>query len=219
MKLRTPFLIAATAALTLSACTDTSTPTNNPNQRTGEGALVGGLLGAVAGAALGDDPGSRRRGAAIGAVVGAGVGAAVGNNLDKQAAELQQSMDSRVQIINTGNALIVRMPQDILFPVDSANVNPGLQDDLRALAGNLQRYPNSTVQVVGHTDNTGTAAYNQNLSERRASAVSSVLIGAGVSSSRIRSFGRGESEPLTSNLTVEGRAQNRRVDITIIPNG
>jgi len=219
MKLRSPLILAAAAAVTLSACTSPDTPTNNPNQRTQEGAVIGGLIGALAGASTSGDSGERRRGALIGGLVGAGVGAAVGNSLDKQASELQQSMDSRVQIINTGSELIVRMPQDILFAVDSANVNPGLQDDLRALAANLQRYPASTIQVVGHTDNTGTAAYNQNLSERRASAVSSVLIGAGVNSSRVRSFGRGESEPLASNLTVEGRAQNRRVDIRIIPNG
>jgi outer membrane protein OmpA-like peptidoglycan-associated protein len=219
MKLKSPILLAAVAALALSACTSPDTATTNPNQRTQEGALIGGLIGAVAGAATGDDGGERRRGALIGGLVGAGVGAAIGNNLDRQAAELQQSMDSRVQIINNGNELIVRMPQDILFPVDSAAVNPGLQDDLRALAASLQRYPNSTVQVVGHTDNTGAASYNQNLSERRANAVSAVLISAGVSSARIRAFGLGESDPLTSNLTEEGRAQNRRVDIRIIPNG
>ena len=94
-----------------------------------------------------------------------------------------------------------------------------MRSDLQVLAGSLQKYPGSTVQIVGHTDNTGGAVYNQDLSERRASAVSSVLIGAGVSAGRIRSFGLGEDQPIATNLTPEGRAQNRRVDITIRPDG
>ncbi len=220
MKLKTPLLLATVGALALAGCTDTAVNTNDPNQRTKEGAVVGGLLGALAGVAVGDDAGERRRGALIGGLVGAGVGAAVGNNLDKQAAELQaQFQDDRIQIINNGNSLVVRMPQDILFATDSASVNPGLQGDLRVLASSLQRYPGTTVQVVGHTDNTGSAAYNQDLSVRRANAVASVLIGSGVSGNRIAAFGRGESAPIADNLTAQGRAQNRRVDITIIPNG
>ena len=219
MKTTTTLLFASAAAMVLNACTPTTSETRYERQRTGEGALIGGLLGAATGVALGNDEEGRRRGAALGAVVGAGVGAAVGYNLDQQAAELRRDFDNgRIQIINNGDHLVVRMPQDILFAVDSAAVNSSLQSDLRVLAGSLERYPGSTVQVVGHTDNTGTAAYNQDLSERRARAVSSVLINAGVSSGRIRSIGRGEGSPIASNLTVEGRAQNRRVDITIRPN-
>jgi outer membrane protein OmpA-like peptidoglycan-associated protein len=220
MKLKTPLFLVTAGALALSGCTDTAVATNDPNQRTKEGAVVGGLLGALAGVAVGDDAEERRRGALIGGLVGAGVGAAVGNNLDKQAAELQaQFQNDRIQIINNGNSLVVRMPQDILFATDSAAVNPGLQGDLRVLANSLQRYPGTTVQVVGHTDNTGSASYNQDLSVRRANSVASVLIGAGVSGTRIAAFGRGESAPIADNLTAQGRAQNRRVDITIIPNG
>lgn len=218
MKIKTPLMLAVAGTFALSACTDTATPTNSPRQRTGEGALIGGLLGAATGAAFGDDAEARRRGAAIGAVVGAGVGAAVGYNLDKQAAELQQGFSNgRIQIINNGDHLVVRMPQDILFAVDSAAINSSLRSDLGVLAGSLQRYPGSTVQVVGHTDNTGAAAYNQDLSERRAGSVASALINSGVDSRRIRAIGRGENNPIASNLTVEGRAQNRRVDITIRP--
>jgi outer membrane protein OmpA-like peptidoglycan-associated protein len=110
------------------------------------------------------------------------------------------------------------MPQDILFAVDSASVSGSLQDDLGAVANSLRRYPDSTVEVVGHTDNTGSAAYNQDLSQRRASAVASILASYGVSSGRIRAYGRGEDQPIASNLTVDGRAQNRRVDIFIRPN-
>jgi len=142
----------------------------------------------------------------------------IGNALDRQAADLRASMNnSDVQIVNTGNELIVTMPQDILFAVDSYTVRSDLQTDLRALAQNLQSYPNTTVDVIGHTDNTGDAGYNQGLSARRANAVANVILGAGVSSSRVRAFGRGEDAPIASNLTPEGRQQNRRVEIVIRP--
>lgn len=219
MTLKTSFLFASAAMLALTACTDPAQQTTNPRQRTQEGAVIGGLLGATAGLLSSGDSGERTRGALIGGVVGAGVGAAIGYNLDQQAAELQRDFDNgRIQIINNGDHLVVRMPQDILFAIDSAVVNSALRSDLQVLAGSLQRYPGSTVQVVGHTDNTGSAAYNQDLSERRAGAVAGILIGAGVAGRRIASSGRGEEQPIATNLTPEGRAQNRRVDITIRPN-
>jgi len=216
----TRFLALITASsLALTACTSPEITANDPNQRTKEGAVAGALVGGVLGALTGDDGGERRRGALAGALIGGGVGAAIGYNLDQQAAELQSELgNGRIQIINNGDHLVVRMPDDILFDVDSAAVKSTLRADLQTLAGNLQRYPSSTIQVVGHTDNTGGAAYNQDLSERRASAVSSVLIGSGVSAGRINSFGNGESQPIATNLTPEGRALNRRVDITIRPN-
>ncbi len=109
------------------------------------------------------------------------------------------------------------MPQDILFAVDSATLRSDLRMDLRTIAANLQRYPDSLIRVVGHTDNTGSAAYNQALSERRADAVAAELIGAGVSGRRVIAEGRGFSQPIASNATESGRAQNRRVEITIRP--
>ena len=120
-------------------------------------------------------------------------------------------------IVNTGDSLVVTMPQNILFATDSYAVRADLQDDLRAVASSLQRYPNSVVDVVGHTDNTGEAAYNQQLSQRRAQAVASVLTRSGVAGSRVRVIGRGEDQPIASNLTPDGRAQNRRVEIIIRP--
>jgi len=210
--------LAAVSALALAACTPTDTPTSDPNQRTKEGAVTGALVGGVLGALTGGAGGERRRGALAGALVGGAVGAAIGYDLDQQAAELQRDFgNGRIQIINNGDFLVVRMPDDILFDIDSAVVKPSLRSDLQVLAANLQRYPESTIQVVGHTDNTGEAGYNQDLSERRAAAVSQVLVGSGVSAGRIDSFGQGERQPLASNLTPEGRAQNRRVDITIRP--
>ena len=175
------------------------------------------MSGALLGAAVSDD-GDRGDGALIGAVLGGAVGAGVGYNLDKQEAELRRSMDSNVQITNTGDRLIVTLPQDILFATDSFAVRSDLRDDLSAVAASLQRYPGSTVQVIGHTDSDGDAAYNQQLSERRAPAVSEVLLQNGVPYSRIQSFGRGESQPVATNLNAAGKAQNRRVEIVILPN-
>ena len=211
-------LVALMGAVALGACTPTDTYTADPNQRTKEGAAVGAATGALVGVITGDSKADRRRNAVVGGILGAAAGAAIGSNLDKQAAELQGSLDGRIGVIRQGNQLIVRMPQDITFATDSASVSSGLQDDLRTLAASLNKYPGTTVTVLGHTDNTGTAAYNQDLSNRRAGSVAGILVGAGVSSGRIRSVGMGESQPIASNQTAEGRAQNRRVDIVITEN-
>nr|MDA3857755.1 OmpA family protein [Roseovarius sp.] len=158
------------------------------------------------------------KGAVIGGVLGAAGGAVVGSSLDRQAAELRQQLDNDVQITNTGDRLILTMPQDILFDVDSTTIYQGLRGDLLTVAQSLNSYPDTTVQVVGHTDSDGDAGYNQRLSERRANAVADVLLQGGVPSSRVRTFGRGENQPVASNLTAEGKRQNRRVEIVILPN-
>lgn len=211
-----PTLLALCAVLTLAACEDPGAPgTGQPGDKTQQGIIAGGILGAVTGALVSDNRGA---GAIRGAVLGASAGAALGYSLDKQEAELRASLGGGATITNTGDRLIVTMPQDILFPTDSANLNPSIRADLQTVARSLMSYPASTVQVLGHTDNTGTAAYNYDLSQRRAAAVSSVLIGSGVPATRIQTIGRGMDQPVASNLTTEGRAQNRRVDIVILPN-
>ena len=210
---RTPLAIAAVTSITLAGCTD-----GQMGEKTQSGAITGALIGAATGIVAGDDEEARRRGAVIGAAVGAGVGAAIGQQLDKQAQELDQDLDGRISVQNTGDRLIVTMPQDILFAVDSASVSGALESDLYTLAESLNDYPNTTVQVIGHTDNTGAAAYNQELSERRARAVKAVLANGGVSSGRVQAIGRGESQPIATNQTSTGRQQNRRVEIIIVPN-
>jgi outer membrane protein OmpA-like peptidoglycan-associated protein len=219
IRAKRPILIAAGSALLLAtACEGPQNlmGTGTAPNRTQQGALIGGLAGAVTGAAASDKAG---KGALIGGAIGALGGAAIGNALDRQEAELRAELQNdRVQITNTGDRLIVTLPQDILFPVDSAVVNSSLRGDLLTVADSLQNYPGSTVQVVGHTDNSGSAAYNQKLSERRANSVADVLREGGVSYNRIRAFGRGEDQPIASNLTAEGKAQNRRVEIVILPN-
>ncbi|GKY88229.1 OmpA family protein [Sinisalibacter aestuarii] len=208
VRIKPVFVLPLVAAVTLTACTEMG-----PRQTTGAatGAVAGGLLGGVLGGNVGT--------AAVGAVAGGIVGGVIGQELDKQAGELRTSFgDSRIGVVNTGSSLVVTMPQDILFATDSATLSGPLRSDLAVLARHLNKYPDSNVQVVGHTDNVGSAAYNLNLSRQRASAVAAELISGGVSSGRVTSIGRGEDQPVASNLTAEGRAQNRRVEIVIIPN-
>lgn len=206
--LKPVFVLPLAAVLMLSACADTG-----PRQTTGAatGAVAGGLLGGIIS--------GRPAGAAVGAVGGALVGGAIGQQLDIQAGELRSDFgDSRIGVVNTGSSLVVTMPQDILFATDSAKLNPSIRADLRVLASHLNKYPDSSVQVIGHTDNEGAASYNLNLSRQRAASVTQVLLNQGVSPYRVTSIGRGEDQPVASNLTPEGRAQNRRVEIIIVPN-
>jgi outer membrane protein OmpA-like peptidoglycan-associated protein len=215
IRAKTSVAITLGGALLLGACTDPNYA-NIDRTNTKQGTAIGAALGGLVGAITSDNKG---KGAIRGAVVGAGVGALVGNELDKQEADLRRDLNNdNVQITNTGDRLIVTLPQSILFATDSFTVRSDLQRDLRAVAGNLIAYPNSTIQVIGHTDNEGDATYNQGLSEDRANAVADVLLDAGVPFERIQTIGRGESQPVATNLTPEGRAQNRRVEIVILPN-
>jgi outer membrane protein OmpA-like peptidoglycan-associated protein len=215
MMTKTPLILALTGTLGLSACVTPIDNPNDPNANARSGAVMGGLVGAVAGAALSDD--DKLKGALIGGALGAGAGALIGADLDRQAAELRSSLSSNISVTNTGEYLIVNMPQDLLFAVDSATLRPDLRRDLNTVAASLLKYPNSRIEVIGHTDNTGAAAYNQDLSQRRAVSVAQVLRDSGVPAGRIASYGRGEDQPIASNLTPEGRAQNRRVEIIIRP--
>lgn len=212
-----PLIVAGLSLGVMAACTSPAhLNENDPNKNAKSGALLGGILGAGVGALVSDDKG---KGAVIGGVVGAAGGVVAGSLLDEQEAELRQSLGNEdVTITNTGDRLIVSLPQDILFDVDSAAVFPALRTDLLKVAESMQNYPDTTVQVIGHTDNSGGAAYNQALSERRANSVADVLMDGGVAFSRIQTFGRGEDQPIASNLTAEGKAQNRRVEIVILPN-
>ncbi|MFK7939133.1 MAG: OmpA family protein [Roseovarius sp.] len=209
-------ILAGLSLVAMAGCTDPGQigVDNNDYKNTQTGAIAGGIVGAVTGVLVSDD---KTKGALIGGAAGALGGAAIGNALDRQEAELRSQLPSNVEVTNTGDRLIVSLPQDVLFAVDSFTVQPRVQQGLLKVAQNLQNYPNSTVQVVGHTDNTGEAGYNQQLSERRANAVADVLMNGGVAFGRIQTFGRGEDQPVASNLTEQGRSQNRRVEIVILP--
>ncbi|PTX54756.1 outer membrane protein OmpA-like peptidoglycan-associated protein [Litoreibacter ponti] len=208
-----PIAALAAVALAASACTTDSLSDVNKSQT---GAVIGGAIGGLIGASSDDNK-------LIKGVVGAGIGAAaggfIGHQLDKQAQDLRRDIGNEdIEITNTGDELRVTMPQDLLFASDSSTLRSDLRADLEALANNLRDYPDTTVNIVGHTDDTGSESYNYDLSERRAQSVAFTLEDAGVSPSRIRSWGQGESRPVASNLTEEGKAQNRRVDIIIRPN-
>jgi len=204
------FAITLSSAVLLAACEGTG-------ERQQDGAVVGGIFGGFIGAASDDE--DRARNAALGATAGAIAGGAVGAMLDAQAEDLRSSLENDgIVVENTGEFLRVIMPGGLLFDVDSAAIDPALQADLRAVAQNLIEYPESTVTVFGHTDDTGSPAYNEDLSERRAQAVAGVLVRDGVAPSRVRATGLGETQPVASNATAEGRQLNRRVEVIIRPN-
>lgn len=212
-----PLILAASALTLVAACEQTGP---NQYQKTQQGAAIGAGTGALLGI-LANRDGSvkdRQRGALVGAAILGGVGAGIGNSLDRQAEDLRRQLRSDIGVSNNGTNLVVVLSQDLLFATDSAQVSSLSQNELRIVANSLNQYPDTTVNVIGHTDNVGDANYNQGLSERRAEAVASILRGGGVASNRIRTIGAGESSPIASNLNAAGRQMNRRVEIIITPN-
>lgn len=177
----------------------------------------GTAIGATTGALIGSRNSSE--GALIGALAGAAVGGGVGYYLDVQAAELRQELASTgVQVIESDDNIRLIMPGNITFKTDSADINSSFYSVLNSVAKVLNKYSNSTVLVSGHTDSTGSADYNLALSKSRAQSVAAYLQGQGVKSSRFEVMGMGSSNPIASNSDAVGRAQNRRVEIKIIPN-
>lgn len=214
--IRTAISLSVAAALGLAACTDSVTRIQDPNYRAQNGAVIGAVGGAVLGSMLvhGNHGAGALRGAALGGLLGGGIGA----GLDNQAADLRTRLGNpNVTVTNMGGYLMVNLPNDALFATGSATLRPNLQREIRSVAANLVTYPDSTIEVVGHTDNVGAAALNQDLSQRRALSVADILIGAGVPAGRLSAIGHGEDQPVASNLTEAGRAQNRRVEIIVRP--
>ena len=206
----THFALSLAAGLLLSACTYNNGVPNRP----ATGVLIGGLTGAAVGNAIGDD----RQSTIIGGIAGATIGGLIGENMARQERELNQQLaGSGARITNTGSQLRVILPEEVTFPTGSDQVDPGFYPALREVAQSLNAHPQSTVRVVGHTDNVGSQAFNQQLSVDRALSVARILIRYGVSSSRITYSGRGMNEPITTNATAAGRAMNRRVEVVITP--
>ena len=186
--------------------------------QTQQGALIGAAAGGLYGATRDSDKNNQGKDFLKGAVLGAAAGAVVGNIIEAQEKQLRQVMTSPgVQIINHGDYLQVIMPSGLLFASDSAAISGQAQNDLYGLAQSLNQYPNSRVEIYGHTDSTASDAHNMDLSQRRAQSVGGILTAAGVSASRLVMVGRGESQPVASNDSEAGRAQNRRVEILIRP--
>jgi len=185
--------------------------------RTERGAATGAGAGAIIGGVIGKATGSTAKGAIIGAAVGGTAGAIIGAQMDKQAAELEEELEG-AEVERVGEGIEVTFDSAILFAFDSAELSASARRNLSNLATNLQKYPNTDLVIVGHTDNVGSEEYNQRLSERRAASAANYLASQGVSRSRMTTVGRGESEPIASNATAEGRAENRRVVIGIFAN-
>jgi outer membrane protein OmpA-like peptidoglycan-associated protein len=182
--------------------------------KTEKGAIIGGAGGAVAGGVIGSQTGSTARGAIIGAVVGGAAGAIIGHQMDRQAKELEYDIPGAV-VERVGEGIQVTFASGLLYDFDSSAIRPEAADNLRNLASSLNRYPNTNLLIVGHTDAVGSTEYNQRLSERRASSASAYLAMQGVSTSRLQTAGRGEAEALGSNQTEAGRQMNRRVEVAI----
>ncbi|MFM5949697.1 MAG: OmpA family protein [Novosphingobium sp.] len=207
--------LAAASLLTTTACV------TDPN--TGEKKIsrtaIGGVGGVVVGGLLGGLIGGKT-GRIVGAGIGGVAGAAVGYTMDKQIKELkEQTAGSGVDVteVDNGQAILVNLPDGVTFDVGSATLKPAFRDTLDKVAQSLIQYPNSLVDVYGHTDSTGSDAFNQTLSENRARTVMNYLISRGVPAARLRSQGFGETMPVDTNDTAEGRAKNRRVEIKIVP--
>jgi outer membrane protein OmpA-like peptidoglycan-associated protein len=181
------------------------------------GAVIGAAAGGAVGGVIGNQTGSTARGAIIGAVVGGTIGAVIGHQMDQQAKELQQNIPGAT-VTRVGEGIAVTFASGLLYDFDSDVVRSDAAQNLRSLAASLGKYPNTDLLIVGHTDATGTDSYNQGLSERRATSAANFLIGEGVTPGRLRSVGRGETEPIAVNDTESGQARNRRVEVAIYAN-
>jgi len=183
-------------------------------------AAIGGVGGAVGGYLLGDLVGGRndRTEKIVGAGIAGIAGTAIGAYMDKQEKELRQrTAGTDVDVVREGDDLLLRMPSGITFATDSSNIQPQFRSTLDQVAQTLSQYDQTYIDVYGHTDSTGSESYNQALSERRAQSVADYLSSHGVQAARIATRGFGETQPIASNDTEEGRAANRRVEIKLVP--
>ncbi|MDQ6609040.1 MAG: OmpA family protein [Bacteroidota bacterium] len=202
-------VIAAVAGVVASGC---STATKSQ-----KGAVIGGGGGAVIGAVIGNATGNTARGAIIGAVLGGVGGAVIGHKMDKQAEEMKKVLGD-AEVRREGEGIIINFKEKVLFGYDKSELGTSATTNLSKLVEILNRYPDTNIEIIGHTDNKGSNEYNQGLSERRANAVVNYLNSNGINNSRLTAIGKGETDPIVSNDTEDGRAQNRRVEFVITAN-
>lgn len=201
-----------------AGCKTTQSQTKRKMNKTEKGAVIGGTSGAVIGGIIGNKKNNTALGAILGAAVGGTVGVIIGNKMDKQAKKIQDDLGKAATVERVGEGIKVTFDSQLLFDFGKNNVKEPNKEDLRKLAETLTQNPDSNLLIVGHTDNVGSESFNQNLSRKRASAVAYQLTSAGVSSSRLKVQGKGESQPAASNDTDYSRSQNRRVEIAIFAN-
>jgi outer membrane protein OmpA-like peptidoglycan-associated protein len=200
----------ALAALTVSTGMTGCASMNNTERGAAGGAGAGGAIGAI----IGRQTGNTARGAIIGAVLGGAAGAVIGRRMDRQAEQLESTLPA-ADVERVGEGIAVTFESGVLFPFDSDQVLPAGRENLRQLANSLRDYPETEVLIVGHTDSQGADDYNLRLSNRRAESARQFLVAQGINGARIRTEGRGESEPVADNTSDSGRAQNRRVEVAI----
>jgi outer membrane protein OmpA-like peptidoglycan-associated protein len=212
---KSALLVAVAATVSLAGCASMEDFAQNPDkEKTRQGAGIGAAGGAVVGLLVGGG----WEGALIGAGVGALAGGAVGNYQDKQEAKLRKQMaGTGVDVVRKGDNITLDMPGNVTFAFDSAALNPQFNDVLAKVAQTLTEFDQTVIQIAGHTDSTGAHAYNMKLSEQRAGSVKSFLAGRGVPTQRMQTVGAGPDHPIADNSTEAGRAENRRVEITIVP--
>jgi outer membrane protein OmpA-like peptidoglycan-associated protein len=213
-------LIAAVSVLALTGCTTTNPYTGeSQTSRTAIGAGIGAGVGAILGAATNTSSSEQaRKNALIGAGVGALIGGGVGNYMDRQQAELAAELRSTgVSVTRNGDSIILNMPGDVTFPTNQDSINSSFYPVLNSVTKVLKKYNQTLVDVRGHADSDGPDDYNLALSQRRAISVANYLTGQGVLPGRLIVQGFGESQPIASNATAEGKARNRRVEIQIAP--
>lgn len=207
--LRNSLFVLSASGLLLTGC--------NTMTRSQKGAAIGTGGGAAVGAVIGKAAGNTAMGAVIGAAVGGVAGAIIGKKMDKQAEEIKKEVPT-AKVERVGEGIVVEFTSAVLFGFDQATVTPQAQQTLKDLITILNKYPDTDVEVDGHTDNKGTADYNQKLSERRAGNVAGYLTSNGIAIERITTKGYGLSLPKYDNNTDEGRAGNRRVEFIISAN-
>ncbi len=195
-------------------------PQNKQEQGTRTGVVAGAAVGALLGQVIGGDTGATLLGAGIGAALGGVAGNVVGKKMDEQEAAMRRELAAveAANIQRNADVLAITFKSDYLFAVGSANLNAGAAAEIGRVSSVLSQYPDTTIQVAGHTDSTGSEQTNQDLSERRAESVKNALIGQNVHPNRISTLGFGESTPIADNNNESGRQLNRRVVITIKPN-
>lgn len=218
-RVRTTAVVTVGALVALSGCTTLDPYTREEKtSNAARGAAIGAAAGAVVGLISGDNSKERKKRALIMAGVGTVAGAGVGGYMDQQEMKLRRRLDQTgVSVTRDGEHITLNMPGNITFAFDSADINSSFYEVLDSVALVLNEYDKTMVEVAGHTDSSGTDAYNQGLSERRANSVSAYLRTRSVRADRLITVGGGEKYPVADNATEAGRQQNRRVEITIVP--